>query len=132
MAKVGRPSVITPEILAKLEEAFLVGASDLEACFYADISKTALYDYQNANPSFTERKEKLKESLKLRAKINVSRSLNSGDVNDSKWYLERKAKDEFAQRSIMQHAGTGEDGEMVSKVEVVHVNPTAGNTGENS
>ena len=73
--KRGRPTIITPEIIAKLEQAFSLGCSDLEACIYADIGKTALYDYQEKNPEFTERKEALKQKvtrvkLKLKAISN--------------------------------------------------------------
>lgn len=58
----GRPSVMTTIVIGKLEEAFLMGCSDSEACFYAEISKQALYDYQNKYPEFTDRKNNLKSN----------------------------------------------------------------------
>lgn len=95
--KYGRPTVMTPEALRKLEEAFAMGCTDVEACLYANIGKSTLYTYQAENEGFLERKEELKESLKLHAKSNLSRSIKiDEDVDNSKWYLERKAKQEFS------------------------------------
>lgn len=106
MADVGRPTVMTQETIARLEDAFLNGASDKEACFHANISPQTLYSYQERNPEFTERKEQLKESLKLRAKLNIAKAITEGDKTLSQWYLERKAKDEFSPRSEV----TGKEG----------------------
>lgn len=75
----GRPTVVTPEILIKLEEAFALGCSDLEACFFADIGKTTLYNYQNANPEFVERKEELKKRPVLKARRRMMALMDSED-----------------------------------------------------
>jgi len=58
MADLGRPPVVDDIALQKLEEAFAMGCTDLEACLYADISSSTLYNYQKAHPDFLERKEK--------------------------------------------------------------------------
>jgi Ca2+-binding EF-hand superfamily protein len=58
--KEGRPTVMTQETIQKLEQAFAFGSTDEEACFYANIGKSTLYDYIKANPEFSERKEALK------------------------------------------------------------------------
>lgn len=105
MADKGRPTVITQEVLRKLEEAFSLGCTDLEACLYANISKSTLYDYQKANPDFLERKEKLKEAPILLARKTVIDSLKNPLT--AQWYLERKKKDEFATRV----ENTGRNGE---------------------
>jgi hypothetical protein len=41
-------------------------------------------------------KERLKESLVLKARTVIANSLNNKDENTAKWYLERKKKDEFS------------------------------------
>lgn len=102
----GRPTVMTPEIIARLEEVFLNGASDKEACAFVGIATATLYDYCQANPEFAERKEALKEMPKYRARINIVTALNDGDKQVSLWYAERKIKEEFAQRTET----TGKDG----------------------
>ena len=92
----GRPTVMTPEVVSKLEQAFSMGCSDLEACLFADISKQALYDYQAKYPEFADRKAMLKEKLVLKARTVIAEALNKKDENTAKWYLERKRKDEFS------------------------------------
>lgn len=92
---IGRPPVIDEKVLRKLEEAFAYGCSDLEACFYADISKTALYEYQKDHPEFTERKELLKEKPILMARQSVIKAMQK-DGNLALRYLERRKKSEFA------------------------------------
>jgi hypothetical protein len=104
MAEVGRPTIVTPEILNKLEEAFALGCTDLEACLYADISKTTLYNYQLKHPEFVERKEELKETPILLARKTVINSLQQ--PQSAQWFLERKKKDEFSTRI----ENTGRDG----------------------
>lgn len=97
---------MTKEVLAKLEDAFSVGASDKEAYFIAGISKDAFYDYCKENPEFTERKEALKDMPKYKARKNIVEAIESKNIPVSQWYAERKAKDEFSQRTEQ----TGADG----------------------
>lgn len=104
--KVGRPTVITPQILAKLEEVFAIGGTDAEAIFYADISKDAFYDYQKEHPEFSERKEKLKERPILKARKTIVQSLDQPE--HAKWYMERKRKNEFANRTETDITSGGE------------------------
>ena len=51
-----RPTKMTGEAVSKLEKAFLMGCTDLEACVYAEISKHCLYRYEEKNPEFRDRK----------------------------------------------------------------------------
>lgn len=99
MADIGRPTVMTPETIAKLEEAFLNGATDKEAIFQANISSATFYNYCEKNPDFVERKEALKDQVKYRARRNIVKAIEEGDKTLSQWYLERKVKGEFAQRT---------------------------------
>lgn len=98
----GRPTVMTDEVIRKLEEVFALGGTDLEACLFADISKSTLYDYQVANPAFVERKEKLKEQPILKARQTVVKSLDNSQ--SAQWYLERKRKVEFSPRVEQEHS----------------------------
>ena len=103
--KIGRPSVVTPDNIDKLEEGFIMGYTDEEACLYAGISTSALYRYQEDNPEFRERKALLKKAVTLQAKQNVTRAINKGDKKLSKWWLERRASDEFSTKVENEHAG---------------------------
>lgn len=105
MNKRGRPKKITEEIVQKLEEAFLQGLSDREACIYANIAPSTFYDYCSSHGEFSERKELLKENLKMKAKMNLARSIEDGNMTQSIWYLERKCKDEFSQKQEVELSG---------------------------
>lgn len=90
---VGRPTVMTPQVLNKLEEVFALGGTDTEACMYADISHQTLYNYQKEFPEFVERKEALKEKPFLKARRTIIESLD--DPNHAFKFMERKKKQEF-------------------------------------
>jgi len=129
MAEIGRPTVMTPKTISRLEEAFLNGATDKEAVFLAGISMSTLYAYCQEHPEFSDRKEALKDMPKYTARINVIKAIDAGDKALSQWYLERKAKSEFASRTehtgeegkAIAHAITGmriaQDGDTISKQE---------------
>ena len=102
-----RPTVMTPETIDKLEQAFLNGASDKEAIFQAGISESTFYDYYKGNSEFSERKEGLKSQVKYRARKNVVDAINDGDKTLSQWYLERKVKEEFSQKTEVDQNITG-------------------------
>lgn len=110
----GRPTKMTEETVKKLEEAFLLGCSDLEACLYADISKQTLYNYQDKHPEFVDRKERLKENPVFVARRAVISEMKE-DGNLALKYLERKKKDEF---SIKQEHELSTDPEKPLKWEV--------------
>lgn len=92
----GRPTDMTPDTVNKLEQAFSMGCSDLEACLFADISKQTLYNYQDKHPEFVDRKAMLKQKMIFKARSVIAEALNNKDENTAKWLLERKLKDEFS------------------------------------
>ena len=103
---VGRKSKMTPEIVTKLEYAFSKSFTDEQACQHVDISRQCLNRYCLENPEFRDKKESLKRNLTLKAKMNVVESIESGEISSSKWWLERKNKEEFSLRV----ENTGKDG----------------------
>lgn len=101
--KVGRPKKITPELLQKLEVAFSLGLNDEQARLFAGkLPSSTFYKYCQEHPEFMELKEALKQSPEINARANIAKALKDGDKDLSKWYLERKCKDEF---SIKQDLG---------------------------
>jgi hypothetical protein len=117
--KVGRPPSMTQDVVNKLEQAFSLGASDLEACFYAGISKPTLYKYQDENPEFIDRKKALKEKLVLKARSVVADALENKDKQTAQWYLERRKKDEFSTKVENEH--TGKDGKPIETTSEVRI-----------
>lgn len=94
-----RPTVMTKETIAKLEEAFAWGCTDREACLWADISEETLYSYQKKHPEFIKRKEGLKETPIMLARKTVVNAIKKGDRTMSLAYLDRKKKDEFSTKT---------------------------------
>jgi len=85
----GRPTSMTTAVVTKLEYAYSLGCSDAEACFYAGISKHALYDYCKKEPAFSDRKELLKKQpIYLARKVQVD-ALLDGDKTVAVKLLER-------------------------------------------
>ena len=85
-----RPTKMTPAVIAKLDHAFAMGCSDLEACMYADISQATLYRYQEDNVKFRERKEVLKSNPIMMARSVLIDALRDGDVNTAHKMIDRK------------------------------------------
>mgnify|MGYP001045582770 CR=1 FL=1 len=100
----GRPTKFTQETIDKLEAAYLMGCTDIEACLYADVSTTALYNYQEKNPEFVERKQRLKSNPVVMAKGVVLNALEANDINTAHKVIERKEGTKIRQEV------TGKDG----------------------
>ena len=105
--KNGRPTIMTPEVIEKLEEAFAWGCTDIEACLWADIGEKTLYNYQEKTPGFVQRKERLKQTQILKARQSISSAMKR-DPNLALKYLERKAKAEFSLRTETDLTTKGE------------------------
>ena len=102
MADVGRPTVITAEIIRTLEQAFILGLPDEQACLFAGISPSAFYAHQREVPEFKKRKELLKQSLEMKSRILIASDIDNKDSDIAKWYLERKAKGEFSTKTEIE------------------------------
>lgn len=87
---------MTEATVAKLEEAFLWGCSDREACSYADINPSTLYRYCENNQEFSERKEMLKQNVVMRAKKVVSNEISNDNLHAAQELLKRKEGSKIA------------------------------------
>ena len=96
----GRPTCMTPEVIQKLEDAFSWGCTDLEACCNADISKSTLYNYCDANPKFMERKEVLKNQPVMKARRVVQAALDDDDINTAHKVIDRKEGQKVVQTTV--------------------------------
>lgn len=101
----------TPSLkLTNLEMAFSIGATDIEACAFADITLKQLYYYQEKHPDFGSRKKTLKSKVLFKARKNVIDRINfenakdSNDITklaipaDNSWRYLKSHSDEFADR----------------------------------
>jgi hypothetical protein len=102
---------MTNEVIAKLRQAYLIGATNSEACGYAEIGERTLYDYLEKNPEFSQTIENWKNEPILSARKKVTDNIKN-DVRVAQWYLERKRKSEFAQRQEL----TGDEGAAINVI----------------
>ena len=86
--KTKEPEILSDKAISKLEEAFAFGASDMEACYYADITQTKLNEYIKANPHFGERRELLKQRPVLLARQTLMKALKE-DPKVALEYIDR-------------------------------------------
>lgn len=112
---------MTPDTLAKLDEGFSMGFSDREACLYADIHPATLYRYCEENPEYSERKELLKENLKMIAKRNIYTEIGGGDKDLSWKYIQVRDPDFIPKKA--QDITSG--GERISVAVVSYADTTA-------
>lgn len=94
----GRPTVMIPEVIEKIEEELKNGATLAQASFLAGISLKTLYNYFSDNPEFKDRCELLQGLVSYRARINIKNKIEAGDIDTSKYWLDRKDKD-FKQKT---------------------------------
>lgn len=92
-----RPTKLDNLKVKKLEEAFALGSTIAEACYYADISKQTYYNWTEQKPELLDRFEQLQQAPILKARRTLVNALES-DPRLAFKYLERKLKDEFGPR----------------------------------
>lgn len=113
----GRPTVMTDTVLQKLELGFMMGYTDVQACFFAGIAERTLYEYESKNPEYSQKKKVLKSHLEMRVKTILSAQLspeiyaqltdadmkffqNSPNATEiAKWWAERKLPGEFGNKT---------------------------------
>jgi hypothetical protein len=104
IGKAGRKTVMTPEVIKILEDAWVINCTDMEACLRAGISTSALKKYQVKNPEFKTRKRMLKDTLVFNARRKVAKEIE----NDSRLalrVLESKRPDEYGPKQKVEHSG---------------------------
>lgn len=107
MADVGRPTKITPEVVEKLEQCFMDGATIHEACNVVKIDRATYYRRLNDDKEFATKMSDAQEYVTEVAKALLTRAITKqNDKETAKWWLERKKKLEFSTRSEV----TGADG----------------------
>lgn len=131
---VGRKTILTPEIQAKIIEAVELGDSDLNACAYAGVSPSALYNWiqkgtdhpatedSPARPARSPYKEFVGKLTRARAvfRVNhlrcIARAAQGtksapGDWRASKFMLAVKWPDEFSERQVLEQRHTNATGQ---------------------
>jgi len=114
----GRPRKITAfagttfaeNVMRELKESFRNGLNNSEACLDANISERTFYDVLKKNEKLKKYFNLLQKNISKIAKQNIVKQIKAGDVDESKWWSERKNKDEFSTRQ----ENTGKDGDPIA------------------
>ena len=101
-AQTGRPTVITKDVVQKLEQALREGFSVDMACHVSGISRSTYYDHINSDPAFSYKMELAQDWVTQRAKQVVAKAIDTGDLKAAQWWLERKARSEFSNPTIQK------------------------------
>lgn len=106
-----KPEEIPTKVWNLVIESWENGLSDREAAFratkYSDIHLTEsdIKKWMVDNPDLVKLKDYLHSDLLSSARLNIAREIAKGNTSVSKWYLERKAADEFSTRSAVAFEG---------------------------
>lgn len=86
-----RPSKYTPELMDRLRQAFLLGASYKEASLFSGISEKTLKNYIRKDDGLLPQIELWRAEPTLKAKQTIMGNIHLPKV--AMWYLERKSQD---------------------------------------
>lgn len=100
----GRPRTITPEIEAKLEEAFSLGMPVVKALEYARVKKATFYDKMKEDVKFSDKIVAAQNEMSLLARKSLKLGV-ARNPSIALSYLERKEKDEFSTKQTIEHEG---------------------------
>lgn len=89
-------------VIAKCEEVWALGGTDLEAAFFADVSPSSLSRYLETHPAISQRKEALKLTPVLAARRCLVKAIET-DPELALKYLERVKRDEFSLKYEVDH-----------------------------
>ncbi len=98
---------LTDKMLSDLTTGFNNDFTVEECCRYAGISKETYYQWLKLSDEFAGMMDRAKDFVFIAAKRNLVKSINNGDNEASKWYLSKRQKALFADRTEY----TGADGE---------------------
>ena len=101
--KRGRPTKYSPERLSRLTTALSAGNTRKDSCAYAGISEDTLQYWMKTRPGFAEEVTEAEAGAAVRNVAIVSWAANNGVWQAAAWWLERRRKADWAQRT--EHTG---------------------------
>lgn len=94
-----RPTVVKDKVVSLLVTSFHNGLTVRQACWQSGISHEAYYHRLRNDTEFADTMTKAQEYPSLTARANILKAIRKGEVSASKWWLERKDKDEFSSKA---------------------------------
>lgn len=99
----GRPTILTPELVKKLEAAAQYDCSIPEMAFSAGISKQDLYNWINKDKALFDRLEALRNTPVIKARTAVVQGIVNFETGIE--YLKNKRSDEFNTKTTTELKG---------------------------
>ena len=102
-----KPIEVNDAVWTAVIESWENGLSDREAAFRASregdvrVKESDIKMWMKEDPDIADLKEHLQAQLISNAKLLISDAINEGDVKTAKWYLERKAANEFSSKAAV-------------------------------
>ena len=87
------------------------GLSVAAACQQAGVPQQTVSDYIKKDKKLSVEIEKAKRTIEITARENIAQAIKAGSIENAKWYLERKCKEEFSIRT--EHLNENHENEMV-------------------
>ena len=92
--------------MKQLKESFRDGLNNGEACLDANISEKTFYTVISKNKKLKKYFQLLQKNVSKIAKQNIVREIkDKNDIELSKWWSERKNKEEFSTKQELDHKG---------------------------
>lgn len=116
-----RPKGVKEAAWRAIVDAWENGLSDREAAYRANkdsdvrITEQEIKEMIVQDPDIGGLKDYLHSALTSKAKLNIAEQINTGNGAMSKWYLERKAPEEFSSKSAIAFEGAVVDVSMEEK-----------------
>jgi hypothetical protein len=101
----GQPTKFTEVAHQSIRNAAAIGANIKETCLLLGISLQTYYNWKENEPAFFEEIELQKQRMPLKAKQNIAAKIEAGDIDLSRWLLEKKDP-EFRPTSKVEHTGS--------------------------
>lgn len=104
----GRPSIISNEIITRIEESLLAGNYIETACAHAGISRDTYYEWkkrgeeseeENLFSLFADTIKKARAESEARNVFNIQKAANSGTWQASAWWLERSFPERWGRKT---------------------------------
>ncbi len=100
----GKPiHTLTRDTVQHLLDGAKLGLKDNLLHSYARISKNTMYEIFRRIPELKELVEHYRQDLKIVAITNIKTKIEEGDVNESKWYLEKTEKETFGNKILNEN-----------------------------
>lgn len=95
MAKKGRPSKYSHEVVNRLTQAIALGCTYALACDIAGISEDTFARWRLTKPEFADAIAKARGERALRSMMRIEKSADAGNWHADKWILERLYPEDY-------------------------------------